>query len=257
MIKRILTALLIIAVVIPPLVFGGYFLDMLVYLIVIIAGFEIFNLLANCKFISTGLMFLLLSSVFFIHYLPLQASIVSFSILSMAILSIPIFSHKVTSEDAFFIIAILSMFFSLEICFFSIYNVDVRYIWFVLIATYGCDTGAYFIGSQFGRRKLIPSISPNKSIEGAVGGWVTGALMSFIFVVFVFPTMPLLAIILGCLWLPITSQFGDLTFSAMKRHFNIKDFSNVFPGHGGFMDRIDSLVFNVIVFALILELALW
>lgn len=248
MIKRIITALIIVLCVVPPLLLGGYLLKALVALIVIIGGFEMVNLLPNRKFIPTFLISVVLALTAAAILIPYPYSVSIILIVVLLLLVFPIFVSKITSEDGLFMMAICALFFAFGYSFSTIYEHHALYIWFILLATYGSDTGAYFIGSMFGKTKLIPSISPNKTLEGAIGGWAVGALLSFLFAIFVIKDMNLLLLILGCLWLPITSQLGDLSFSAMKRHYNIKDFSNVFPGHGGFMDRIDSLVFNLIAF---------
>lgn len=122
-------------------------------------------------------------------------------------------------------------------------------IFFVLFATYGCDTGAYFTGYLIGKHPLIPRLSPKKTIEGSVGGIVLGTILGSSIAYFFPFGLSFIESGLLALLLTITSQIGDLTFSALKRHYQIKDFSNLLPGHGGVLDRIDSLVFNVIVFS--------
>ena len=253
MIKRIITALAILICAIPPLWFGGYFLDILITLVIIVGGFELVNLLPSRKYLSTPILFFgfLITAVFALT-IGDKYSFAGFSLLILISIAFPVFTKQFTSEDAFFLIAIMCILYMIAKSFTYIYHYNHLYIWYILLATYGCDTGAYFIGSLFGKTKLLPTISPKKTVEGAVGGWVVGAGLSFLFAVFVIKNMNLLLIILGCLWLPIISQIGDLAFSAIKRHFNIKDFSNIFPGHGGFMDRIDSLIFNLITFSTIM-----
>lgn len=108
------------------------------------------------------------------------------------------------------------------------------------------DSGAYFIGSRFGKRKLAPKISPNKSVEGAVAGVVTAILGMLIYCVVVDLAFEhhvnyLYAITYGIVG-SIAGIFGDLCFSAIKRQTGIKDYGNIFPGHGGILDRFDSMV---------------
>jgi phosphatidate cytidylyltransferase len=109
------------------------------------------------------------------------------------------------------------------------------------------DTGAYFTGYFFGRHKLNVRISPKKTIEGSIGGWLFGfgfgVLYAWLWVDNVgFPTMIVLSMI--C---PVVGQLGDMAFSAIKRNFGIKDFGSIFPAHGGVLDRIDSLIFNLLL----------
>lgn len=109
------------------------------------------------------------------------------------------------------------------------------------------DSGAYFVGRAMGKHKLAPVISPNKTVEGAVGGLITGALAMVLYglilqLIFKFEVNYFFAVIYGILG-AVISIFGDLTFSAMKRQVGIKDFGNLLPGHGGVLDRFDSTAF--------------
>lgn len=107
------------------------------------------------------------------------------------------------------------------------------------------DTGAYFVGSKFGKHKLAPVISPKKSIEGVVGG-VLGAIVGMVIyclvldLAFGFTVNYLFALIYGVLG-SLAAVFGDLSFSAIKRQVGIKDYGNLIPGHGGILDRFDSM----------------
>lgn len=111
----------------------------------------------------------------------------------------------------------------------------------VLITIWASDTGAYLVGMTCGRHKLIPEVSPKKSVEGAVGGIVFAAFILGV----LGPSLgyrPLAAAAIGVL-LSIAGQFGDLAESALKRWSNVKDSGRFLPGHGGVLDRIDSLLF--------------
>ncbi|MCR5775569.1 MAG: phosphatidate cytidylyltransferase [Lachnospiraceae bacterium] len=126
-----------------------------------------------------------------------------------------------------------------------------KLIWLIFIASWICDTCAYLTGMALGRHKLAPELSPKKSVEGAIGGVVGAALVGFLYG---------LVINLGAsAWMPaavcgagaVISQFGDLTASAIKRNHDIKDYGNLIPGHGGILDRFDSVIITApIVFIL-------
>jgi len=128
--------------------------------------------------------------------------------------------------------------------------------WFLLAVfagIWGADTGAYFIGRAIGKKKLFERISPNKTWEGAIGGSIIG-LAAFIFVIYkVLPDFPIVhSIGIGCI-LVIGGQIGDLFESLLKRDAGVKDSSNLLPGHGGVLDRLDSLIFVLpLVFAYLL-----
>ncbi|HHX24480.1 MAG: phosphatidate cytidylyltransferase [Tepidanaerobacteraceae bacterium] len=120
----------------------------------------------------------------------------------------------------------------------------INFIWWIFITTWACDTGAFFTGIYFGKNPLAPHISPNKTIEGSLGGVVLSIIASIIFTRFFISEISILhAIILGIL-IGSISQIGDLSASLIKRYCKIKDFSNIIPGHGGILDRLDSALFS-------------
>jgi phosphatidate cytidylyltransferase len=119
------------------------------------------------------------------------------------------------------------------------------WVWVVLLCTWASDTFAYFTGRAIGRRKLWPRHSPNKTWEGLVGGIVASVVMAALFAVF--GALGWLTALLAGLIIPVAGLFGDLSISMMKRDVGVKDSSNLFPGHGGFLDRIDSLLFIAVV----------
>ena len=112
----------------------------------------------------------------------------------------------------------------------------------------GSDVGAYFIGKKFGKRKLIPKVSPNKTWEGFIGGILLAAGFSALASLAFFPELALkISIPLGVL-MALVGVGGDLTESAMKRGAGAKDAASVLPGHGGLLDRLDSLLLNAPIF---------
>ncbi|NLA75934.1 MAG: phosphatidate cytidylyltransferase [Deltaproteobacteria bacterium] len=124
-------------------------------------------------------------------------------------------------------------------------NHSVRGIWifFLLVVTAANDTGAFYSGKLFGRYKLYERVSPQKTWEGAIGGVIFGLIAATLFLkIFrIHPVDP--AVILLIIVLSAAGQAGDLAESMLKRNFNIKDSGGLFPGHGGILDRVDSLLF--------------
>jgi len=120
--------------------------------------------------------------------------------------------------------------------------------WLVLIICFSCDTFAYVVGSLFGKKKLKNSPSPSKSVEGLVGGVIGATLLGGVFaVVLLHFQMEIpaggVALFVGVSFVgALLSIVGDMAASAIKRHCGIKDFGKIFPGHGGFLDRLDSLL---------------
>ena len=133
-------------------------------------------------------------------------------------------------------------------------------ILFILFSACMTDTCAYFAGSLLGKHKLCPKISPKKTIEGVISGTLGCILANVILyavfdnLVFAEPHNNYLAIILMSIPLSLLGVCGDLTFSALKRNYEIKDFSNLVPGHGGVMDRFDSEVFVLVALYAIINI---
>lgn len=126
-------------------------------------------------------------------------------------------------------------------------------VWGLVLLNFSVDIFAWFFGKNFGRRKLWPSVSPKKTIEGAIGGVFCSALFTSIFWYLNLNDFNLI-LLLGFLILAIFAQLGDLIQSKIKRTFDIKDSSNLIPGHGGVYDRVDSLLFVAPFFALMMKL---
>jgi phosphatidate cytidylyltransferase len=143
----------------------------------------------------------------------------------------------------------------LYIGWFISYLVSLRidagrnWVFLVFFVTFASDSAAYFVGRSFGKHKMAPAISPGKSWEGAVAGIVGAALAGFIFTLNTFFQVPLSAIsgiVLGVL-VSVFGQIGDLAESMLKRGTGVKDSGTVMPGHGGILDRLDSLLFAGVV----------
>lgn len=122
-------------------------------------------------------------------------------------------------------------------------------IWMILIISFGSDSFAYFAGRTLGKHKLAKQLSPNKTIEGAIGGVLGAGALSVIYAVYVSSTGLNFEIyhyigfgLMGAVG-SVFGQFGDMSASAMKRVTGIKDFGNIMPGHGGIVDRMDSIIF--------------
>jgi phosphatidate cytidylyltransferase len=115
---------------------------------------------------------------------------------------------------------------------------------FFFLVIMGSDTGAYYVGRAFGKHKLAPSISPGKTWEGAVGGLVASLLMATLAHYWFFRDLPLKWALPLAATMSVVGIFGDLAESALKRGAGAKDAANILPGHGGLLDRLDSLLFN-------------
>ncbi len=117
------------------------------------------------------------------------------------------------------------------------------WIFFVLAVIFAGDSGAYYTGKKLGQRKLCPKVSPGKTMEGAVGGFIASVLVALLFGAIFSTDKSLLEIVLMGSILNIIGQLGDLGESFIKRSRGVKDSSHILPGHGGLLDRVDSLLF--------------
>jgi phosphatidate cytidylyltransferase len=132
---------------------------------------------------------------------------------------------------------------------------------YAVLGTFMTDIGAYFIGVFFGKHKMNERISPKKTWEGFAGGIVLSTVVSFAFAMIMasidYPLLPIFSlnrwynILIVSLIMPFTSVLGDFIFSITKRHFGIKDYGKIFPGHGGVLDRIDSLLVTMTLVSLL------
>ena len=230
MLVKTLVALAMIAVVVPIVIIGGIPLQILLGVIAAMAAYETARLFDKNPYVMAALGFGAIAGLYYVPASHLAAVIALWLVILFAI----------------------EMLTGLAIrCVQQLYNdpsTAVYVLLYIACACFGCDTGAYFFGVFFGKHKMIPRVSPNKTWEGAVGGYATGAVMSFVWGLFFCAHLPVTLRLAGSLILPAVAQLGDLAFSSIKRRFGVKDLGNVFPGHGGILDRVDSIIFCLMVF---------
>ncbi len=135
------------------------------------------------------------------------------------------------------------LFFSFHVVMIDKISGYEHLIWLVFIAAFGTDTMAYFSGYLFGKHKLCPEISPKKTIEGAVGGTIGSIVLCGIFGALFTDGLIVHCLAIGLIG-SIFAQIGDLSASIFKRKMGIKDYGNLIPGHGGILDRFDSILFT-------------
>jgi phosphatidate cytidylyltransferase len=247
--KRVLSSIVAIPILLFFVFTGGMIFKLGVIGITAIALFEYINIYQRNKdkVISWILIvgFLLYYSIIFLDKVSIVLPIIYLVvILSM---SVPIFSRSYSViSSALTIIGFIYIvnFFSLLI-FIRDYSNGYLLIWLVFIIAFVSDTSAYYAGRFFGKNKLCPEVSPKKTVEGSIGG-IIGSVLGVLlwwFIAndngFTWYQIIFLGIIGG-----ILSQIGDLSASLIKRFIGVKDYGNIMPGHGGVLDRFDSILFT-------------
>lgn len=153
--------------------------------------------------------------------------------------------NKFTFEDAGFLL-LSSIYVGLGFYYFMetrAVESGLVYIFYAILIILATDTGAYFFGRAIGKHKLWPQISPNKTIEGAVGGIAVACIVAIVYQIFYPVHESLVVVIIVTVLASIFGQIGDLVESAIKRHYDVKDSGKILPGHGGILDRFDSWLF--------------
>ena len=247
---RILTALAIILVVALPVAFGGWLLELLALFILLSSAFEWMHI--RHDFLSWPIYILPITVLLVImtRFIPSHYTFVIYALSICFFISLPVFVENFSLPDSYYCLTYFVLF---SLIYHAIgYLVDEHmYLWTIVFATYGSDTGAWFIGSHFGKHKMNPRISPKKSWEGFFGGIVFGFLLSLMVSFLYADSLNGYLNTLLCFVCPIAAELGDLCFSAIKRNNRVKDFSNLLPGHGGILDRVDSLMINVLLFGVL------
>jgi phosphatidate cytidylyltransferase len=244
--QRIITGLILAAILFPALYAGGWPLRAVVILFLTISTYEIIH--ATGKKFPIWLLILLLASVFVLGTVQLEYLLPLIITLFIGLFIITILTEVFHTDDlAYLFMMTLVMALTLR-SVHEIQTYGTRLVVYIAFITYATDTSAYFAGSFFGKTKLIPRISPKKTVEGSIGGWIGGFIIGMLFGFLFIRTISFQLILISSLILPVVGQFGDLAFSALKRHYNIKDFGSLLPAHGGVLDRIDSLIFNLLFF---------
>ncbi len=248
--QRILTALAVIAVALGFFALGDIGFMALIIAVLAFAAYELYSLIkSQVKPIIYPIMLVFMIATPFMSIYNL-VSLICGLFLVLALLMI---LTKWFTMDIMSLIFIMSTLIMMAI--YSAVNLFMQFgylaFFWILVANYLTDTMAYFIGVKFGKHKMIPSVSPNKTWEGALGGYFGGLIGSLVFGYFL--DFDYEFIILASLLIPIVAQLGDLFFSSIKRQYNIKDFGTLLPSHGGILDRIDSLVFSLLLMMLLLN----
>ena len=248
--KRVVSAIIFAAVVILVIQKGGLWGFLAIVSLVVIIGTLEFSELAIPKRNSLLLFFVLPINLLFC-FSPLKDWIDIHAVLCFAILFpfvYEIIRRKPSSalpNISSFVLCVLYVgwLFGRHLILLRQMPDGVALIYLSLGIAWGSDIGAYLIGKQFGKHRIIPAISPGKSLEGYIAGIFFGIAVSLALCYWLLPDIGLLQACIMGLILTVMGQIGDLAESILKRSANVKDSGKIMPGHGGILDRCDSLVF--------------
>ena len=248
--QRIQTAILALLVFVPFVVYGEWPFALFVYVLATTGLIELLNMQKKSKSLISSflaivfLWIILLPESAFSHFSGNITNEKVLILFIMLLLTYTVFSkNKFTFSNAGFLL-ISTIYVGIGFYFLILTRTaGLNYVLFALFVIWATDTGAYFFGRAFGKRKLWPEISPNKTIAGALGGVLSACLVGLSFQLFYPFEHSLIIILIITILVSIVGQIGDLIASAYKRHYEVKDSGNLLPGHGGILDRMDSLLF--------------
>ena len=254
-IKRVTSALLGFPLVVIILTFGNkYIVDIFLAVIAMLGMQEYFNAISKDSKPVKWIGYLLCLFIAFIHiiriYVPIGdvLTIMIPTILLILFLQVILTNMKTSFKDiAYTLFGIVYVIGCISfIALLRGLDNGIVLIWYAIISAWGTDTFAYLIGKKFGKHKLS-KISPKKSIEGAVAGTVGATVIALLYTLAMNNICNFeysyIFILISTIVLSIIGQIGDFAASTIKRYVNVKDYSNLIPGHGGMLDRIDSLMF--------------
>lgn len=259
--QRVITAVIALILFIPIVIAGGLWMDWLTVAFAAVGISEIF-LMRKQILVSVNFLLALLATITwavpdnFIKGMPFHWTKYGiYFALIMMMLTWTVLSKNKTTFDDVGVYTLGSLYIGTGFHYMaSIRNSSngLALLCYVFVVVWLTDTGAYMIGREIGKHKLWPVISPNKTWEGSIGGTVCAVICAATYVYFVKVGFPLWQMVIFAFVLSIVGQIGDLVESAYKRFYGVKDSGKILPGHGGILDRFDSMLFVLPVFAALL-----
>ena len=240
--QRVITAIVLILIVVPPLLVGGWLLNLLMGVVLLLGTYEYTKCISSdtkdiyplCALLTVATA----GSVFFRQY-DFQIS----AALLVILFTLNVWVERYDLGKIGFLFLMYRLLTTGLECFVTVRSYGFAEILFVLLMTYLTDSFALIGGMKFGKHKLNERISPKKTIEGSAGGIICATICCGVFGYFVYPQWIIHCLVMGFFGSAF-SQCGDLIASMFKRKVGIKDYSNLIPGHGGVLDRFDSVLLS-------------
>lgn len=236
--KRLIASIFGLSLLFAVLYYNGILINISIFILVFVGFFEINNALKKIEVNNNIIFYVIISIINGLELYFLNSIIISiFSILYITLYNLLFLRRNITTVSA--------------MCFSMIYVIlgfssivliqNPIYIGLIFVIAFSTDTFAYLVGVTLGKHKLIPDVSPKKSVEGAIGGVLGATILSTLYLYFFNISITIFHIVLLILG-SVLAQCGDLVASRIKRDTGVKDFGKLIPGHGGVLDRFDSVL---------------
>ncbi len=254
------------AILISPLIIvlliGGVYLKIITFLLSIMGMYEVYKVInSGNKFNSIPIIGFALLALYYLTGISIETLGYMLIISTLLLLCIPVINLKYNFADMFLTLGVfiyVGVFLSLIPNIYDMQGGNYL-IWLIFLSSWIGDTAAYYSGRFLGKHKLCPDVSPKKTVEGSIGGLIGSILSCGLFGIvtqgYLFHISLIHFFLMGAL-AGILGQFGDLTASSIKRYFKVKDYSHLIPGHGGILDRFDSIIFSSVAIFMYLSLIL-
>ena len=262
---RIISSIIALLIFIPIFIVGGLIFNVALYIIMILGIREFMKAREKKQKYPDFIRLVTYIMITIIYFectlkgnliLSFDYRIIAGTFLTLMLPVVLYHNEKVYNvEDAFSLVG-ATLFLGLSMSLFNMYrNLNLEHLIFLLLITIFTDTFAYFVGVLIGKNKLVETISPKKTWEGTIGGSLVATFVCTVYYLTVINSEANIVMIsLIVLFLSLIGQFGDLFFSAIKRKYGIKDFSKIMPGHGGVLDRLDSIIFVMLAYTFFLSI---
>lgn len=250
--QRVITGVVAAAIFLPIVYVGGLPFILLTYVLATVGLYELLKMRKLSLFSIPGVLSILMLWVLLfppqyneiIATLPYSKTELGIAFVLLLLTYTVITKNLFTFENVSFLILSV-LYVGIGFYFF----IETRqagglvYLFYSVFVIWATDSGAYFIGKAYGKTKLWPDISPNKTVGGFIGGICSAIVVALLFSLFTDMNVSVLSLMGITVVLSVFGQIGDLVESALKRHFGVKDSGTILPGHGGILDRFDSLLF--------------